>query len=135
MAKAIFYPVGNGDSTLIHLADGRLLLVDFNCLSGEVDDGRVSLDVELRSYLAEQGRDYLDLVAFTHADVDHVCGAEECFWFEHAQKYQGEERVRIGELVVPACLILEAGLTGSAGVIRAEARYRLKQGAGIRVNR
>lgn len=134
MAKLLFYPVGNGDSTLIHLADDRLLLVDFNNWSADAaDDGRVSLDEELRGYLANQNRDCLDVVAFSHADVDHVQGAEDFFWLECAPEYQDDDRVRIDELIVPASLVLETGLEGSAKAIHDEAQHRLRCGTGIRV--
>ena len=78
-------------------------------------------------------RDGFDVVAFSHADADHVNGAENFFWFDHAAKYQGNDRIRIINLWVPACFILETGLSGSARVIRQEAKYRLKRGSGIRV--
>jgi hypothetical protein len=134
MAKLMFYPIGNADSTLIHLADDRLLLVDFcNYLSEGEDDRRIRLDEELRSYLKDQDRQDFDAVAFSHADDDHVHGAEDFFWFDHAKKYQGNGRVRILDLMVPACFILETGLGGSARIIREEARYRFKRGSGIRV--
>lgn len=134
MAKLIFYPLGNADSTLIHLADDRLILEDFGSreLEGE-DDKRVDLSEELHAYLAERGRTDFDVVAFSHADDDHTHGAEDFFWFDHAAKYQSKERIRIGELWVPACFVLETTCEGSAEIIQAEARYRLKKGSGIRV--
>lgn len=87
----------------------------------------------MRSYLNEQNRQHLDAVAFSHADDDHTHGAEDFFWFDHAGKYQDDDRIRIRDLFVPACFILETGIGGSARVIRQEARYRFKRGSGIRV--
>jgi hypothetical protein len=64
-------------------------------------------------------------------DDDHCCGSGDFFWLEHALKYQGEDRIKIRELWVPAAAILEDGLDDSARIIRQEARYRLKKGSGI----
>jgi hypothetical protein len=87
----------------------------------------------LRDDLAETGRDYYDVVMFTHLDADHVCGSGEFFWFECATSRQGGERIKIKELWVPAAAIVETGLEDDAELIRREARYRLKQKQGIRV--
>jgi hypothetical protein len=135
MARMTFYPLGNADSSLIEFADGRLMLIDFFD-RGETEDAgerRIDLPSELRSVLEDKGRGSLDVVAFTHADDDHVHGAEDFFWFDHAQTYQDPERIKVGEIWVPACFILEAGAEGSARIIRQEARHRLKAGKGIRV--
>ena len=48
MAKLTFFPIGNADSTLIELADGRMILKDFcNYESAGEEDRRVRLDEEL----------------------------------------------------------------------------------------
>jgi hypothetical protein len=134
MTKMIFYPLGNADTTLVHLADDRLILMDFcNYPQDGEKDRRICLDEELHHYLKTQKRDYFDLVAFSHADDDHLHGAEDFFYFRHAKCYQGEDRIHINNLVVPACFILEAGLDDSARAIRAEARFRFKEGSGITV--
>lgn len=135
MAKVIFYPIGNADGTLIEFADGQLLLKDYCNRKDTKDnnDKRVDLSAELRTVLEEKDRDYIDVVAFSHCDDDHVGDAESFFWFEHAKEYQGDNRIKIKELWVPACFILEEGLKNSARIIRQEARYRLINNKGIRV--
>ena len=134
MTKITFFPLGNADSTLLHLADDRMILKDyFNCESTGDDDLRVRLDEELRICLREAKRNHFNVVAFSHADDDHTHGAEDFFWLDHDELYQGPERVRIPELWVPACFILEPRLTGSARIIRQEARHRFKKGYGIKV--
>lgn len=128
MSKITFFPIGNADSTLIELADGRLILKDFcNYESAGDENRRVRLDEELRTCLREARRDSPAIVAFSHADDDHTHGAEEFFWFDHAATYQGDGRVRMPELWVPACFILESGLSGSARIIRQEARHRFRK--------
>src|SRR5439155_5251842 len=64
---------------------------------------------------------------------DHVCSAPDFFYFEHAAKYQSKDRAKIGQMWVPAAVIVEDRPDGDAGVVQAEARYRLKNKKGIRV--
>ncbi|MEW6531472.1 MAG: hypothetical protein AB1473_11590 [Thermodesulfobacteriota bacterium] len=135
MVRLTFYPLGNADTCLIDFQNGRKMLVDYaHCRSGEEEsDLRIDLRSKLIEDLEEADRDWYDVVAFSHADDDHVRGASDFFYFDHAKKYQGAGRAKIAELWVPASMVLEQNLDGDAGVIRAEARHRLRQGAGIRV--
>jgi hypothetical protein len=134
VAKLNFYPVGNADCTLIHLSDSRLILKDyFYTEPVDEDDKRIDLPQELRDYLKGERRDDLDVVAFSHADDDHCHGADEFFWFDYAEAYQDEDRIKIKHLWVPACFILETGLSGAARVIQKEAKHRFKEGYGVRV--
>lgn len=134
-AKLTFHPLGNADCTRFDFADGKKMLVDYADMRNPGDpwDKRVDLPTELKSDLRTAGRDYYDVVCFTHLDDDHCCGAGDFFWHEHATKYQGPGRIRIRELWVPAAAILEDGVDDSARIIRQEARHRLKKGSGIRV--
>jgi hypothetical protein len=135
VATITFYPLNNADSSLVEFADGRLMLIDYFKGKDHEDeeDKRICLPDELNSVLEDKDRDYIDVVAFTHRDSDHVDGAEDFFWLEHADKYQGDDRIKINEIWVPACYILEEGIKNSARIIRQEARHRLKEGKGIRV--
>lgn len=134
-AKLTFHPLGNADCTRFDLADGRKLLVDYADMRNSADssDLRIDLPQELKADLRVAKRDYFDVALFTHLDDDHCCGSGDFFWLEHASKYQGEGRIKIKELWVPAAAILEDGLDDSARIIRQEARHRLKKGSGIRV--
>jgi len=135
MPKLTFYPIGNADSILVDLFDGRKLLFDYANVANPEDksEKRIDLAKELRENLKEAKRDYLDVVAFTHADDDHVHKASEFFYLEHARKYQEGERIKIKELWVPAEMILEDGLEDDARSLRQEARFRMIKGEGIRV--
>lgn len=135
MHKLNFYPLGNADTCLIELEKGKMLLFDYANLRDPDNDSdlRIDLATELRNTLEVAKRDYLDVVAFTHGDDDHIHGAPEFFHLEHADKYQGEGRVKIRELWVPAAMILEEGVFDDCKILRAEARHRLKTGQGIRV--
>ena len=134
--KLTFYPLGNADCCLIDLENGQKILFDYANVgdSDNSDDLRIDLPEKLREDLEEAEKDTYDVVAFTHADEDHIKGFSEFFYLEHAQKYQDDDRVEIGELWVPAAIILETSpSTEDHRILRAEARHRLKEGTGIRV--
>jgi len=134
-AKLTFYPVGNGDTTLVDFASGKKMLCDYANYYDPANqfEARANLEAELRGNLRAVGRDYFDVVAFTHLDDDHIHRFSEFFRLEFATKYQTAGRIKINMLWVPAAAITEEGCTDEARILRDEARYRLKQGRGIRV--
>lgn len=135
MPRITAYPIGNGDTLRLDLRDGRTVLVDFADLrnANDPEDRRIDLRKELRTDLRKAGKSHYDVVAFTHLDDDHVRGSSEFFWFDHAAKYQGEGRIRISDLWVPASALTEVGTGDCARVIRQEARCRMRRGSGVRV--
>lgn len=135
MHTITFYPLGNADSYLIELKKGKNLLFDFANVRDPRDkeDRRIDLEAEMRKTLGDKDLDYIDVVAFTHLDDDHIHGASEFFYLELADKYQTKERIKIRELWVPAAAILEPDLDDEARILRQEARHRLIKGKGIRV--
>ena len=139
MHKVVFYPVGNGDTSQIVLENGKRLLFDFRHQkrSEEFGSKLFNLSKHLKDELAEAGRDNFDVVAFTHGDDDHIGNSTEFFELLHAKKYQGEGRIKIKELWVPAAMILEPAPNHKQSdeyvLWRQEARFRLKEGKGIRV--
>ncbi|MGP1385922.1 MAG: hypothetical protein ACTS2F_20350 [Thainema sp.] len=141
MHKVIFYPAQNGDTSQIILSNGKRLLFDFRHLNrGEnEDDPVIDLKSQLHSELAEAKRDYFDVLAFTHADLDHILHSTEFFELWHDPTYQGDGRIKVNELWVPAAMILETSTTeqwkAKAEFVlwRQEARHRLLKGKGIKV--
>ena len=136
MSDITFFPVGNADTCLLTADDGSQLLFDFASPKSQGEgDKRIDLAQELRSGLAESGRDHFDVVSFSHLDTDHFAGASEFFFLEHAKKYQGEGRIHIKDMWVPAAAILESRWEQSeeGRIVQAEARHRLKEGTGIHV--
>ena len=135
MITATFFNLGNADTCRLDLGNGKKLLFDHAHLKDAEDenDERIDLAKDLREDLEAAEKDHFDVVAFTHLDDDHINGATDFFHLDHAEKYQGEGRIKISELWVPAAVLIEKGLTEEAAVIRAEARHRLKEGYGIRV--
>jgi glyoxylase-like metal-dependent hydrolase (beta-lactamase superfamily II) len=134
VATLTFHPLGDADGTLIDLADGRKILIDFGdeCTLAK-DERRIDLAANLWGDLVRSGRPGYDAVLFTHLDRDHCYGAEDFFWFDHSPRLQGPRRARIGDLWVPAAAILEPKLPAFAQVIQNEARYRLLRGYGVKV--
>ena len=73
----IFWPVGNGDSTTIKVADEAFIQVDLNHLSKseEEDDPHFQIIDELREILPEiDNKPHLSLFILTHPDEDHCKG-------------------------------------------------------------
>jgi hypothetical protein len=127
-----FFPIGNADTCLIELENGRRALFDFADMhTDDQYDLRCDLEKELRDCLGDDKE--IDVVAFTHLDTDHCARAKEVFHLEHAEKYQGEGRIKIKTMWVPATAILEVGVKGQARTLRTEARHRFIKGEGIRV--
>lgn len=135
MHKITFFPLGNADCCRIDLHDGRKILFDYANTRNpdDEDDRRCDLPTILMEDLESADKSDFDVTAFTHLDDDHVCGAPDFFYLEHAEKYRVKGRPKIGELWVPAAALVEEGLEGDARVIRSEARYRFKAKRGIRV--
>ena len=135
VAKVRFFPIGNADTCVID-SGGRKFVFDFAAPKPQGgDDRRIDLAETLRAEFKKEKRDSVDVVSFSHLDTDHFAGASEFFHLDHAKKYQGKGRIRIKEMWVPAAAILESKWDQSpeGRIIQAEARYRLKEGKGIRV--
>lgn len=139
MHKVIFYPVQNGDTSQIILSNGKRLLFDFRHLKLGEDEDEPAIDLKsrLKSELANAKRDYYDVLALTHADQDHISHSTEFFELRHAAKYQGNGRIKVNELWVPAAMLLESSTIDQRSaefvIWRREAQHRLREGKGIRV--
>ncbi len=139
MHQIVFYPVGNGDTSQIVLENGKRVLFDFRHLKKtESGDGpEINLKDRLKDELKKVNKKSFDVVAFTHSDKDHIENSTEFFELLYADKYQGNGRIKIDELWVPAAMILETGTNDQQSsefvIWRQEARYRLKEGRGVRV--
>lgn len=137
--QIIFYPVGNGDTSQVVLSAGRRILFDF-CHRKTADNEEtpeIDLKKRLNDELDAAMRDYFDVVAFTHADADHIQGSTEFFELQHAAKYQGDGRIKIKQLWVPAAMVLESAANDKQSeefvILRQEARHRLLEGKDILV--
>jgi hypothetical protein len=135
MHKTTFFPVGNADCMRIDLECGKKILFDYAHYRNAEDDSdlRIDLASALRDDLLAAGRDSYDIVAFTHADDDHLHGFSDFFHLDHAKKYQTEGRIKIDVMWVPAAVIIDTELIDEPKVLQEEARHRLRVGRGIRV--
>ncbi|MDO8417315.1 MAG: hypothetical protein Q7S87_14005 [Agitococcus sp.] len=137
--QILFYPVGNGDTSQIILSNKRRILMDYrHQLKGEDPTSPViDLKARLKKELKDAGRDNFDVVVFTHADSDHISGSTDFFELNHALKYQGNGRIKIDELWVPAAMVIEHVCrdqqSDEFAILRREAQHRLLEGKGIRV--
>lgn len=96
--KITFYPVGNGDMTLISLGDstGTNILVDCNIRAAADDPEDSTRDVanDLRRRLKTdaKSRPYVDVFLSTHPDEDHVRGFQKHFYLGAPGDYGDDEK-------------------------------------------
>jgi len=79
----MFFPVSNGDMTLICLDNGQTILIDIN-IRGAADDEddetpNVASDLRERLKRDGQGRLYVDVFLLSHPDADHISGLRNHF--------------------------------------------------------
>ncbi len=81
--KIVFFPVDNGDMTLIELESGRTILIDVNIRESADDPKQEPPDVAsmLRKRLKQDDSDrlYVDIFVLSHPDLDHCRGIAKHF--------------------------------------------------------
>ncbi len=93
-----FFPVGNGDMTLIALADNAetKILIDCNIREAgdDPDDETRDVATDLRDRLKRdsKGRPYVDVFASSHGDWDHCRGITKHFYLGPPDKYPDDEK-------------------------------------------
>src|SRR3984957_11314069 len=96
--KVTFFPVGNGDMTLIVLGDqaGTTILIDCNIRAAaddpEDDTRDVGKDLRDRLRRDSNGRPYVDVLLLTHPDEDHCLGLEKHFHLGPAKDYADDKK-------------------------------------------
>lgn len=128
--KLTFFPIGNAETSLLELDNGKCLLFDFaDVYEGAEDDERYDIKKDLSEIQEFQ------VVMFSHAHEDHTKGASKFFYLDYAKEYQSDSRAKIEELWISAAFLLDTNLeNGSdAKIIRQEARHRFKSGYGVRI--
>lgn len=123
-----FFPEGNAECVFLKLDNGKRMLMDYANMHNN-DSRYTDLAESLKDI------DTFDVVMFTHPHDDHVKGAADFFYFDHAIKYQTGERAKIKDLWISAAFLLDVNPCEDARVIRQEARYRLKEcgGKGVKI--
>lgn len=82
-ASITFFPVDNGDMTLVTFDNHQKLLIDLHVRKAacDPDDDTPDVIAQLRERLArdEKGRLYVDGFLLSHPDKDHICGLNRHF--------------------------------------------------------
>lgn len=102
-ASITFFPVGNGDMTLITFDNDQKLLVDLHVRKAADDDEDETPDVmaDLRGRLTrdEKGRLFIDGFLLSHPDKDHICGLETHFHLGPPDEWdEDDDKILIREM-------------------------------------
>jgi hypothetical protein len=122
-----FYPVKNGDTTLIKFDDGTTIQSDCK-IRKNLDSNEVDVKKELlKSIKKKKGNPTLDVFMLTHADQDHCLGFKDNYYTgdpkNYATKNQNNDEIIIGELWVTS-MIFSSEQCDDAHTIRNEANRR-----------
>lgn len=133
--KISFFPVGNGDMTLVVTDSGMRVLIDVN-IRGAADDatdGTPDVAGQLKERLEtdQQGRQYVDAMLLSHPDKDHCTGLEKHFHLGAPTDYvEGSGKILIREMWSSPIVFRRASnklkLTPDAKAWAKEARRRVK---------
>lgn len=124
-----FFPVDNGDMTLITTDKNVNILMDCNMRKSAEEE--TNNDYDCNEYLhnnlqTDDGVVYIDALFLTHSDQDHCRGMKEYFNLCAPEKID-DTKIRINELYVPARLLVDKEhKNDDADAIRKEANRRLK---------
>jgi len=102
--RITFFPVGNGDTTLITLSDNTDILIDCNITKDSKDpDEKERYDVHshLLMVLKKDKREipHLDAFILSHPDVDHCRGFDDTFFTGNPKKYSEQDK-RHGKIII-----------------------------------
>lgn len=106
-ASITYFPVGNGDTSLIKLTDKTTVIIDCN-IRCDAHDEEAEECYDVHAHLLEeverdgQGRPFTDVFVLTHPDQDHCRGFETSFHTGDPSTYEkkdGEpEKIIMGEI-------------------------------------
>jgi beta-lactamase superfamily II metal-dependent hydrolase len=131
--KIKFYPVDNGDTTLITLNDNTSILIDCKIrTSAEDPDDTSKYDVKkdlIESIQKRNDKPYLDLFILTHPDKDHCHGFDKHFYKGNPQDYKKvnleNEEIIIDELWITS-MLFNGAENDDAKSLKKEAERRRK---------
>ena len=82
--KIKYYPVNDGDTSLITLKDNTTILIDCNMRQGESDSGENNIyNVKgdlIKSIQKRNKNPFIDLFILSHPDKDHCLGFKNNFY-------------------------------------------------------
>jgi hypothetical protein len=133
-ASLTFFPVSNGDMTLVRLDNGQTILIDCNIRGAADDDDDATPDVasDLRDRLRRdsEGRLCVDAFLLSHPDQDHITGLTDHFHLgPPAEWSEDEDKIFIREMWSSPIVFRRAGpnhtLCDDAKAWAKEARRRV----------
>lgn len=105
--KITFFPVGNGDMTLIELDDAKQtkILIDMNIRQSaddETNEDYFDVATELRNRLKNdsKGRPYIDVFLQTHPDQDHLRGLARHFHLGAVDDYKEPKEDEPAKIII-----------------------------------
>lgn len=128
-----YYPVCNGDMSLITLADAATLLIDCNIREsskGDDDPSMFDVKADLMKSIRKNGKiPYVDIFMLTHGDDDHCHGFEKNFYTGDPKSYTDtnakNDEIRIDVLWFTPMALEDCG-NEDAKAFRKEAKRRIK---------
>jgi beta-lactamase superfamily II metal-dependent hydrolase len=102
-ASITFFPVGNGDISLIRLTDSTDIVIDCNVRDPNGDEACYDVHHHLLQHVKElDDIPFIDAFILTHADQDHCRGFPKIFYTGDPAKYTDKHKkaglIRINEL-------------------------------------
>ena len=134
-AHLSFFPVGNGDMTLVQTEGGCNILIDMNirAAADSSDDDTPDVATKLRDKLSRDaaGRLYVDALLVSHPDEDHCRGLRKHFHLGPPDEWsKGADKILIREVWSSPMVFRRASrrhvLCEDARAFNAEARRRVR---------
>jgi len=123
--KIKYYPVGNGDTSLIKIGNANIIT---DCKIREVKDDIYDVKKDLVEELEERdGKSYTDIFILTHHDNDHCQNFGKHFHTGKVSSYvESDEKIIIDELWVNEYILGDDNVSddSDAGIIRKEVKRR-----------
>ena len=131
-----FFPVGNGDMTLLETESGHKILIDLNirAAADDLDDDTPDVAQALRKRLKRdsKGRLYLDALLVSHPDKDHCTGLQKHFHLGSPSKWSSRaDKIFVREIWSSPMVFRRASrkhaLCDDAKAFNSEARRRVRR--------
>ncbi len=135
-AHLSFFPVGNGNMTLVQTEGGHKILIDMNirAAADDPDDDTPDVASKLRDKLSRdaEGRLYVDALLVSHPDEDHCRGLRKHFHFGPPDEWsKSTDKILIREIWSSPMVFRRASrrhvLCDDAKAFNAEARRRVRK--------
>jgi hypothetical protein len=135
-AFIIYFPVGNGDMSLIQLSDRTTIIIDCNITQDSLDETD-DTQLDIHSYLSklvkrdDSMKAHIDSFILTHPDQDHCRGFEDLFYTGDPSDFN-ESAKRNGLIIIDELWFsprifssFEDKLSDSANAFKEEAERRM----------